>query len=141
MRSPEGEAGYTLLELLVVLVVLGLLVAVATPQVMRMLSGAKSDAAKLQIASLKTALEYYQLDVGIYPTTEQGLKALTERPAEVEGWNGPYIQKDDHAVDPWGKPYRYESPGKRTATFDIYTLGADAKAGGEGDDADVGNWK
>lgn len=138
MRAAR-EGGFTLLELLVVLVVMGLLAAIVTPQVMTMMSGAKSNAAGLQVETLTTALNYYQIDVGSYPTQEQGLIALLKRPSEVQNWRGPYIRKQQHLLDPWRHPFLYRVPGREGA-FDVFTLGADGKEGGEGDDADVGNW-
>lgn len=135
------ESGYTLLELLVVLVIIGLLVAIATPQVMRMFSGAKSKSAQLQIESLSTALDYYQLDVGSYPNQEQGLDALWQKPDGAALWNGPYVRKPQHLRDPWGEPFRYTYPGTKGGAYDLFTLGADKKPGGEGEDADISNWE
>lgn len=132
-------AGFTLLELLVVLVVMGLLAAIVTPQVMSMLSGAKSSSAALQIETVSTALNYYQLDVGSYPSDEQGLAVLITAPSDVKNWRGPYVRKRQHLLDPWGRPFRYHTPGRR-GPFDLSSLGADGKEGGEGDNADVGNW-
>lgn len=132
--------GFTLLELLVVLVVLGMLFAIMTPQVMNMLSGAKSDSVGLQIETLGTALHYYKLDAGTYPTTEQGLAVLWQKPKEATNWRGPYIRKKQHLLDPWGREYLYKYPGRK-GPFDLYSLGADGKEGGSGEDADVGNWQ
>lgn len=132
--------GFTLLELLVVLVVLGMLFAIMTPQVMNMLSGAKSDTVGLQIETLGTALHYYKLDAGTYPSTEQGLAVLWQRPKDATNWRGPYIRKKQHLLDPWGREYLYKYPGRK-GPFDLYSLGADGKEGGNGEDADVGNWQ
>ncbi|MEY3201391.1 MAG: type secretion system major pseudopilin GspG [Pseudomonadota bacterium] len=131
-----GAAGFTLLELLVVLSVMGLIAAVVTPQVMNMLAGAKTRAATLQVESLVSALDYYQLDVGAYPTTEQGLAALHTRPPNTPGWRGPYVRKKQHLLDPWGRAFVYRAPAQKGA-FEVLTLGADGKEGGSGDDADV----
>ena len=136
--SRHAIAGFTLLELLVVLVVMGLIAAIVTPQVMSMLSGAKSNSAALQIETLSTALNYFQLDVGSYPTDQQGLGALITAPNDVKNWRGPYVRKRQHLSDPWGRPFRYRTPG-RQGPFDLYSLGADGKEGGEGDNADVSN--
>lgn len=140
-RGPDPlsppQNGFTLLELLVVLVIMSLLAAVVTPQVMNMLSGAKLDTVSLQIESLTTAVDYYFMDVGTHPTAEQGLEALWTRPADANGWRGPYIRKREHLRDPWGNPLRYRIPGKN-GPFEIYSLGADNKEGGEGDNADIG---
>jgi len=137
--SRTFQAGFTLLELLVVLVVMGMLAAIVTPQVMTMLSGAKTNAVGLQLETLTTALNYYQLDVGAYPTQENGLDALWQKPKDIGNWRGPYIRKKQHLLDPWGKKFLYRIPGQH-GRFDIYSLGADGKEGGAGDDADVGNW-
>lgn len=134
--KPERDEGYTLLELLVVLAIIGLLIAITAPQVMKILGGAKSDAAKLQIESLSQSLDFYELDMDGYPTTAQGLAALMAKPAGVTSWRGPYVRNSRNLKDPWGKPYLYVSPGKSGA-YDLITLGRDGKADGEGDDADV----
>ena len=131
--------GFTLVELLVVLVILGLLAAVAAPQAMRYLGGARHDAARLQLQGLMTAIDLYRLDVGHYPTREEGLSALVQRPAGQERWNGPYVRKADQLQDPWGRPYRYRMPGEGRA-YDLFTLGADDRPGGGGEDRDVTSW-
>lgn len=137
--SGSAHAGFTLLEMLIVLVVMGLIAAIVTPQVMSMLSGAKSNSAALQIETLSTALNYFQVDVGSYPTTEQGLGALITAPSDIKNWRGPYVRKRQHLSDPWGHPFHYLMPGQH-GPFDLYSLGADGKEGGDGDNADVGNW-
>ena len=136
-RLPRG---FTLLELLVVLVILGLLAGVIGPQVMKHVGTSKSKTATVQIEELGTALEMYRLEVGSYPTTAHGLAVLVQRPAGVEQWNGPYLRKPVVPKDPWGRDYRYRHPGEH-GSFDIYTLGADNADGGEGESADVVNWK
>ncbi|AKJ29724.1 general secretion pathway protein GspG [Caldimonas brevitalea] len=138
-RRLAPSRGFTLLELLIVLVIMGLIMAVVTPQVMNMFSGAKTDAAALQVETLTTAINYYHMDTRSYPDTEQGLAALLKAPSGVQRWNGPYVRKRQHLVDPWGRPYRYRYPGQH-GTVDVYTLGADDREGGEGENADVGNW-
>ncbi len=135
-RAAARDAGYTLLELLVVMVVMGLLIAIATPQAMKLLGGAKHDAARLQIESLSQSVNFYQLDVGAYPTAEQSLRALWLKPEGISQWRGPYIRKEAQLIDPWGRPYLYAIPGAN-APFEIRTLGADGREGGEGDDADI----
>lgn len=134
-------SGFTLLEVLVVLVLIGLLLGVATPQVMRMFAGAKADVARVQLESVATAIEYYQLDTGEYPPTEAGLEALITRPEGLPEWNGPYVKKRKHLLDPWGQPFQYAYPGTHTEPYDLTTLGADRAEGGEGDNADVANWQ
>lgn len=135
----RAARGFTLLELLVVLTILGLLAALAGPQLMGLLGGAKTKSAKLQIERLETVLDLYKLDVGRYPSTQQGLAALLVKPSGVENWNGPYLRKAEGTLDPWGAPYHYRSPGEHGA-FDIHTLGADQREGGGGEDQDVKNW-
>jgi general secretion pathway protein G len=135
-RSVGNERGFTLMEMLVVLVVIGLIAAVAIPQVMRLLESAKHKAARIQLETLSQSLNYYQLDIGGYPTTEQGLKALWQPPAPNEAWNGPYVRQERQLLDPWGRPFVYRAPGEKGA-FDLITLGGDGKEGGTGDDADL----
>ena len=135
---PRDEAGFTLIELLVVLVILGLLVGLVGPQVIGRLGGARSDTAKLQIQNLVATLDLYRLDVGRYPTQEEGLAALVKKPASAARWNGPYLKAEAVPLDPWGRAYLYKVPGKR-GDYDIVSLGADGKDGGEGEDRDVSN--
>ncbi|HEY0027040.1 MAG TPA: type II secretion system major pseudopilin GspG [Allosphingosinicella sp.] len=135
-KRAAGESGFTLMEMLVVLVVIGLIAAVAIPQIMHLLGGAKSKAARIQLETLGQSLSYYQIDVGGYPTTEQGLKALWQAPGQLPGWNGPYVRREQQLTDPWGKPFAYRSPGQKGA-FELVTLGADGVAGGSGEDADL----
>ncbi|MEZ5865183.1 MAG: type II secretion system major pseudopilin GspG [Geminicoccaceae bacterium] len=131
------EDGFTLIELLVVLVILGLLAAVAGPRVIGYLGGARSDTASVQVAAFKQALDLYRLDVGDYPTTEQGLEALVEAPSGAVGWNGPYLDGQTVPLDPWGNEYVYRVPGADRA-YDLLSLGADNRQGGSGEDADIG---
>lgn len=135
----SGTAGFTLLELLVVLVILGLLAAVATPQVLKYLSKARTQSAALQIHDLSAALDLYRLDVGHYPSQEEGLASLVEAPATTANWNGPYVKKREMLKDPWGHPYNYLIPGQH-GDFDLYSLGADNAEGGDGENQDVTNW-
>ena len=131
--------GYTLVELLVVLAILSLLVALAAPRVIKYLSGAKTDTARIQIQKLSGVLDLYRLEVGRFPTDDEGLQALVERPGRAEIWNGPYLKNKDALIDPWGKPYIYHSPGQH-GDYDLYTLGADGREGGDGEDKDITNW-
>jgi general secretion pathway protein G len=131
--------GFTLLELMVVLLILALLASIAAPQVMKHLSKAKSETAKIQVDALTAAVSYFQIDTGRLPTNEEGLKVLIQPPANEPKWDGPYVQKQDSLIDPWGNPYHYKHPGKHR-DIDIYTLGSDGKEGGEGDARDIGNW-
>jgi general secretion pathway protein G len=135
-----AERGFTLLELLVVLAILGLLVAFVAPAALRQLGSAKHKIAEQSIERIAGILDIYRLDVGTYPTTDQGLGALATKPAGVTGWNGPYIKDANDVNDPWGRPYIYRSPSARPGmSFDITTLGADGKPGGDGEDADITN--
>jgi general secretion pathway protein G len=130
-KSRRSEYGFTLIELLVVLAILGLLAAIATPQVLKYLASAKISAAQTQVASLSSALDLYKLDVGRYPTTQEGLDALVAAPAGAVAWNGPYIKKRESLTDPWGHAYIYRSPGEH-GEFDISSDGPDT--GGSGND-------
>lgn len=134
-----GATGFTLVELLVVLVILGLLVTFAAPPVLRHLGKAKSDTAKIQVQNLVGTLDIYKLDVGHYPDQIEGLRALVARPSGAETWNGPYLRKAESLIDPWGTPYVYRIPGEH-GEFDLFTLGADKSTGGTGENQDVSNW-
>jgi general secretion pathway protein G len=138
-RPRRGEAGFTLLEMLVVLSIMGLLAAIIAPQVLKYLGTSRSQTAKVQIQNVVAALELYRLDVGSYPTQQQGLAAVVTAPPNTPGWNGPYLQKQAALSDPWGHPYLYRVPGKH-GEVDVYTLGSDTAEGGTGEAADVGNW-
>lgn len=129
------DEGFTLLELLVVLGILTLLVAIASPQVLRYLGTAKTETARAQISAIATALELYHLDNGDFPTQ---LATLVERPPSAQRWNGPYLKKSQGLVDPWGRPYIYRKPGQKTA-FELFTLGRDNAPGGTGEDQDISN--
>lgn len=131
------QAGFTLLELLVVVIILAALAALVGPRLFGTLGKAKSQVAKTQISILASSMDRYRLDVGRYPTTEEGLEALVTQPSGVAGWNGPYIKKSV-PLDPWGREYVYRCPGEN-GEFDIVSLGADGQSGGTGEDADVTN--
>ncbi len=135
----RGQHGFTLMELLVVLAILGLLMALVGPNVLRQLGGAKTKTAGIQIKDLEQAAEMYKLDVGRYPSTQEGLDALVNKPSNATGWNGPYL-KSDVPLDPWNREYNYKYPGEK-GEIDIFTYGANGAPGGDGEDADVGNWK
>lgn len=131
-------AGFTLLELLVVMVIIGLLAGYVAPRYFAQVGRSEARAAQAQVVSFEKALDAYRLDVGRYPTTEQGLTALVQRPQNEGKWNGPYLQK---AIppDPWGKAYQYRSPGER-GEFDLWSFGKDGQPGGTGENADVTSW-
>jgi general secretion pathway protein G len=137
-RRGDGQAGFTLIELLVVLVILGLLAAVATPQVLRYLGSSRTDTARIEIRNISTALDLFLVDVGRYPTQQEGLGVLVENPGNVPGWRGPYLRAQSVPLDPWGRPYLYRAPGRR-GPYDLFTLGADNAPGGEGENQDVAN--
>ncbi len=139
LRRRRRSRGITLLELLVVLAILALIATFAAPQVLKLLGGARTDAAKVQIDNIGTALDLYRLQVGRYPSESEGLEALLERPADAENWDGPYLTKRAALSDPWGRPYRYRDPGEH-GEYDLFTLGADDAEGGEGEDEDVTSW-
>lgn len=129
-------SGFTLMELIVVILILGLLASIAAPQAVKYLGRAKSDTARLQVDALAANLDFYKIDVGDYPSDEQGLEALTERPANAQNWMGPYVQKVSSLIDPWGEPYLY-SYESGSDSFELQSLGADGKPGGEGENADI----
>lgn len=135
----RSQLGFTLLELLVVMVIIGLLAGYVGPRYFSQIGKSETKAAKAQIDSLEKALDQFRLDTGRYPTTEQGLASLNAKPSNVERWEGPYLKK---AVppDPWGRPYLYQQPGEH-GEFDLYSLGKDGQPGGTGDAADVVNWQ
>ena len=137
MPRYKWHRGFTLIELLVVLVILTMLAGLVGPRVMNLLGGAKSKTAALQITDLEKSLEIFKLDVGRFPTTEEGLNALVAKPATANGWNGPYI-KGGLPADPWGKPYVFTSPAPNGG-MEILSLGADGVAGGTGENADIRN--
>ena len=138
-KLARAQRGFTLLELLVVLVILGMLAALAGPRVMKYVSSAKSDTAQLQVEEFGAALDMYKLEVGRHPNTQEGLQALVEAPGGAANWNGPYLKKKTVPKDPWGADYIYASPGQHGA-FDLSSLGADGREGGEGEDRDVVSW-
>jgi len=140
INNKRTEQGFTLLELLVVLGIIALLAGIVGPQVMKHMAASKTKAAKVQVEDLSAALDMYKLDVGRYPTSEQGISALVEKPSNAKRWNGPYLRKVKVPKDPWIQEYRYASPGQH-GRFDLYSYGADDKEGGEGEDQDINSWE
>ena len=135
------QRGFTLIEIMVVVIIIGLMAAVITTQVMGRVEGARISKAKQDLHALEAALDLYKLDNINYPTTEQGLKALVTKPADANltNWNPQgYVKRI--SPDPWGKEYHYEYPGTHGGQYDLYTLGADGQVGGEEANADIGNW-
>ena len=131
--------GFTLVELLVVMVIIGLLAALVAPRFIRQEEKAKLKATKAQIELLGTALDTLRLDSGRYPTTQEGLEALRTRPSGLDKWDGPYLKKEV-PLDPWGKPYIYRSPSEH-GPYDLVSYGADGAPGGEADNADITSWE
>lgn len=131
-------SGFTLLELLVVMVIIGLLAGYVAPRYFAQVGKSEAKVARAQIDAFEKALEAYRLDVGRYPGTEEGLAALMQAPAGAAKWQGPYLKKAV-PLDPWGRPYLYKSPGEH-GDVDLLSFGRDGKVGGSGDDTDIGNW-
>lgn len=136
----RSQAGVTLIEMLVVVAIIGLFVALVGPGLWRKVDTARFTAAKTQISNFQTALGAYKLDVGTFPTTEQGLQALRVKPADINQWNGPYMPRDI-PKDPWGRDYAYKYPGEHGDEPEIISYGQDGQPGGEGLNADVVSWK
>lgn len=135
---PPRDAGFTLLELLVVVTILVLLTVSVGTVALNFLGGARQDAARVQLGQIESGLDLFRLDVGRYPTEAEGLRALVERPAGVERWSGPYLRRREALIDPWGAPFRYAAPGS-DGPFDVWSYGADGVEGGTGEAADVRN--
>ncbi len=129
-RAPRRDGGFTLVELLVVLAILGMIVALVTPQVLKYLGRAKTETARIEIQTLGNALDLFRLDMQRYPTQEEGLEALVAAPPGADQWSGPYLKQNKVPLDPWGRPYRYRMPGEH-GEYDLYSLGPDGSSGGE----------
>ena len=136
----SATSGFTLIEMMVVLVIIGLLMGIVGPRVIRQSEVAKVKAARIQIETLGTALDTFRLDVGRYPSTQEGLAALRQRPFGTDRWDGPYLKKDV-PKDPWDRPYYYRSPGEAGRPYDLMSYGADGGPGGEGDNRDIMSWE
>lgn len=135
----QNQEGVTLLELIIVLAILAMIAAIGVPRLINVFSRASSDAASLQIDALSTSLDLLRMDAGRYPSTEEGLQALISKPENIPTWRGPYLNKQDSLIDPWGRSYQFRYPGEH-GTYDLFSLGADGLQGGEGENADIGNW-
>jgi len=136
MRIIATRKGFTLLELLVVIVIIGLLAGYVAPRYFSQVGRSEIQVAKAQIESLEKALDQYRLDVRRYPSAEEGLQALTAKPDNASTWSGPYLKKSV-PTDPWGRPYVYRTPGQK-GEFELFSYGRDGKPGGSGEDADIG---
>ena len=137
--GPNQQRGFTLLELLVVMVIIGLLASYVGPKLFDHIGKSEAKASRAQMDALSKALGAYRIDVGRFPSTEQGLRALVERPADEVRWAGPYLSK---AVpnDPWDRPYVYRHPGEAGHDYELGSLGKDGRSGGSGDNADLSIW-
>jgi general secretion pathway protein G len=140
IQTRRNSDGFTLIEIMIVVVIIGILAATILPQFIGQSKTAKINAAKGSVQTLQSAVELFNVNLDRYPTMEEGLEVLMTMPADGEGkWRGPYLKKME--LDPWGHPYQYKVPGTHhPASFDLWSRGADGADGGEGDDADIGNW-
>ena len=136
----RGEEGFTLVEMLVVITIIGLIMALVGPRVLNYLAESKVKAARIQVESFASSLDLFYLDNGRYPTTSEGLTALAQRPGSAEAWNGPYVRGGLVPNDPWGHPYLYRSPSEHGA-YEIISYGSDGQQGGTGTAADIESWK
>jgi general secretion pathway protein G len=136
----RGQAGVTLIEMLVVVTIIALFAALVAPRMLKKSDVARVTAARAQINSFMTALGTYKLDTGTFPTTEQGLQALRDKPADANQWAGPYLPQEI-PLDPWGHPYVYKFPGEHGDEPDVISYGADGQPGGDGLNADIVSWK
>jgi general secretion pathway protein G len=139
LEKLRREDGYTLLELLVVLTILGLLTMMATPYVIRYIESGRVKTARTEVSNIGAALDLYKSDVGQYPSTGEGLDALVKPPPGEDNWNGPYLKKVGALKDPWGHPYFYRSPGQH-GEFDLFSYGADSKPANDNQKPEVANW-
>ena len=138
-RARGGEAGFTLVEILVVITIIGLIMALVGPRVLNYLAESKVKAARIQVESFASSLDLFYLDAGRYPTTSEGLAALAARPGGIDAWNGPYLRTGLVPNDPWGHAYVYRSPGEH-GPYDIISYGSDGQQGGTGTAADIESW-
>jgi len=138
-KERRNEAGFTLVELLVVMAILVLIASLVAPRVIGYLGSSRVKTAKIQLENFSTTLELFKIDAGRYPSSAEGLRALVSKPAAITSWNGPYLKGARLPKDPWGRPYVYRSPGEH-GEFEIYSLGADGEPGGKDEKQDVTSW-
>ena len=141
INAKRGSRGFSLLELLVVLLLLGAFAGIFAPKIFGQAEKAKQKAAKLEIDQIGQALDLYKLEIGRYPTSQEGLAALMTAPSGTSNWNGPYLKRNAVPKDPWSNEYRYVSPGDQNRPYDIISLGSDGKEGGDGDGKDINSWQ
>ena len=139
--SARSNRGFSLLELLVVLLLLGAFAGIFAPKIFGQAEKAKQKAAKLEIDQIGQALDLYKLEIGRYPTGQEGLQSLMVAPSGVSNWNGPYLKRNAVPKDPWNNEYKYVSPGDQNRPYDIISLGSDGKEGGDGDAKDINSWQ
>jgi len=140
MRKIDSKRGFTLIELLVVLVILGLLAGMVGPNVMKYIGTSKVEVARAQLEDLSAGLDLFKLDVGRYPSNDEGLRVLVDGGSTIAGWNGPYLRKNKIPQDPWNREYVYEIPGQKY-TYALYSFGADGEPAGAGENADISIWE
>lgn len=135
-RAPNAQRGFTLMELLAVIVIIGVLMATIGSRFMGQAGKATASATKIEMSQMMQQLDLFKLEVGHYPTAQEGLEALIKNPGNLPNWSGPYLRKDN-IKDPWGNDYKYSNPGPNNTAFEIKSLGADGKEGGDGENADI----
>jgi general secretion pathway protein G len=140
LKTPGlNNRGFSLIEIMIVMIIIGLLASLVGPRLFGQLGKARQKTAKAQIEMLMAALDAYRLDIGSYPSQQEGLEALVQNPG-LDDWNGPYLAKGSVPEDPWKHPYNYQNPGQH-GEVDVYSLGNDNKTGGSGEDADINSWE
>ncbi len=138
-QERKAKSGFTLIEIIIVVIIMSLIATLVVPRLFKKVEKSKQQIAKIQIALLEDAIKSFKIDTGRYPTDKEGLNALLQAPADVTNWDGPYLEKS-LPKDPWGRDYLYTYPGKNY-TYEIVSLGADGKQGGENEDKDINNWE